>query len=239
VPIDPEALASSIAGLAEISAAGSGLEQALELVVQETNRIFAVDGAGLMLLTPDDVLRYVVASDARGRILEKLQEEVGEGPCLDAFDQDQPIAGADVIRDQRWPSLGRLAAQHGISSVLGVPVDLEKGPVGTLNVYSTEPHDWDDGEVEAIKAYARIVASVLRTAVEAHLQGQVAEQLQYALDHRVVIEQAKGVLMEREGVDQRAAFELLRQRARASRQRVIDLARRIVAGEPLAPATQR
>ncbi len=238
MPIDREALASSIAGLAELSAAGRGLEQALEQVVKEVDRIFAVDGAGLMLLSEGDVLRYVVASDTRGRFLETIQQEVGEGPCIDAFEQDEPTVAPDVIRDQRWPSIGVLAGQHGIRSVLGVPVDLENGTVGTLNVYSIDRHEWDQGEIEAIQAYARIVASVLRTAAEAHLQGKLAEQLKYALDHRVIIEQAKGVLMEREGLDQRAAFELLRQRARASRERVIDLARRIVAGEPLEPASQ-
>ncbi|HZC99011.1 MAG TPA: GAF and ANTAR domain-containing protein [Actinomycetes bacterium] len=238
MPIDPEALTSSIAGLAELSAAGEGLGRALELVVEETNRMFAVDGAGLMLLAQGDVLRYVAASDDRGRLLEKIHVEVGEGPCMDAFDDDRPAVAADVARDQRWPSFGRLAGQHDIAGVLGVPVGLESGPVGTLNVYSTESHDWDEGEIEAMQAYARVVASVLRTAVDAHLQGKVAEQLKYALDHRVVIEQAKGVLMEREGLDQGAAFELLRHRARARRERVVDVARRIVAGEPLESAPQ-
>jgi GAF domain-containing protein len=238
VPIDPETLASSITGLAELNPAGKGLEQALELVVDETNRIFGVDGAGLMLLTQGDVLRYVVASDARGRFLETIQEEVGEGPCLDAFDQSETTAAADVTTDPRWPSCGLLAGQHGIRAVLGVPVDMQSGPIGTLNVYSIERHEWDGGEIEAIQAYSRILASVLRMAVDSHLQGRVAEQLQYALDHRVVIEQAKGVLMEREGLDQRAAFELLRKRARASRQRVVDLAKRVVAGEPIEPASQ-
>jgi AmiR/NasT family two-component response regulator len=77
------------------------------------------------------------------------------------------------------------------------------------------------------------VASVLRMAAEAHLQGKITEQLQYALDHRVIVEQAKGMIMERERVDQRAAFELLRQNARSNRERVIDVARRVVSGEPL------
>lgn len=233
MPIDPEALNSSIAGLAELSAAGKGLEPALEQVIGETARMFAVDGAGLMLLTQGDVLRYVVASDEGGRVLETIQQQVGEGPCLDAFEREEPVVAADVGHDPRWPSFGRVVKGHRLVGVLGVPVELESGTVGTLNVYSREPHDWDDGEVEAIQAFGRIVASVLRTAVSAHLRGQLAEQLQYALDHRVVIEQAKGMLMEREGLDQHEAFELLRQQARSNRERVIALARRVVAGEPL------
>jgi GAF domain-containing protein len=233
VPIDPDALASSIISLAELSPVKGGLEQALEAVVKETDRMVAVDGAGLMLLTPDDVLRYAAASDQRGRVLEKIQEQVGEGPCVEAFERGEPTVSADVTRDGRWPSFGRLAGQHELIGVLGVPVGLESGAVGTLNVYSTKPHQWEDTEVDAVLAYSRILASVLRIAVDAHLQGRLSEQLQYALDHRVVVEQAKGMLMERQGMDERAAFELLRQTARSGRERVIDVARRIVAGESL------
>ncbi len=235
MPIDSDALASSITGLAQLSPDGGGLEQALEQVVEETDRVLAVDGAGLMLLTEDDVLRYAAASDERGRLLETIQEQVGEGPCVDAYDRGESAVAADVTSDPRWPSFARLARQHRLVGVLGVPVELERGTVGTLNVYSTERHEWDDGEIEAIQAYARIVASVLRMAVDAHMQGRVAEQLQYALDHRVIVEQAKGVLMERQGVDQRAAFELLRKTARSNRERVIDVARRVVSGAPLEP----
>jgi GAF domain-containing protein len=233
VPINPDALAASIGGLTQLTAADrGGLERALEHVVSETNRIFAVDGAGLLLLSEGDVLRYVAASSERGRIIETLQEQVDEGPCVDAFEQGEPVVAADVARDPRWPSFGPMAGRQGVHGLLGVPVVLET-PVGTLNVYSTTPHAWDDGEIEAIQAFSRIVASVLRSAVEAHVQGQVTEQLQYALDRRVVIEQAKGILMEREGLTPAAAFERIRSQARSNRERVVDVARRLVAGKPL------
>jgi GAF domain-containing protein len=234
LPINPDALAASISGLTQLTADGDrgGLERALEHVVSETNRIFAVDGAGLLLLGEGDVLRYAAASSERGRIIETLQERVYEGPCVDAFERGDTVAATDVATDPRWPAFGPMAGEQRVHGLLGVPVVLE-GPVGTLNVYSTTPHEWDDGEVEAIQAYARIVASVLRSAVEAHIQGKVTEQLQYALDRRVVIEQAKGILMEREGLDPGAAFERIRGQARSNRERVIDVARRLVAGKPL------
>ena len=235
VPINPDALASSITGLAQLTAVDrGGLEHALEHVVNETSRIFAVDGAGLLLVAEGDVLRYVAASSERGRIVETLQEQVDEGPCVDAFEQGEPIMSADVAIDPRWPSFGPLAGREGVHGILGVPVVLE-GAVGTLNVYSSGRHDWDDGEVEAIQAYARIVASVLRGATEAHLRNKVTEQLRYALDRRVVIEQAKGILMEREGLAPEAAFERIRRHARSNRERVIDVARRLVDGKPLDP----
>jgi AmiR/NasT family two-component response regulator len=84
--------------------------------------------------------------------------------------------------------------------------------------------------VSGIQAYSRVIGSLLRSAVQAHLKGRAATQLQQALDHRSLIEQAKGVLMERRGLDQQAAFELLRSQARSTRRRLHDLARQVVEG---------
>ena len=153
-------------------------------------------------------------------MLEALQEQFGEGPCVDAFLEDEPVLGEDVAADPRWPSVGPLAVGHGVRAVLGVPIDLREGPVGTLNVYATQPHRWDHADVAAIQAYTRVIASLLRSATRAHVSGKAASQLQHALDHRSLIEQAKGMLMERRGLDQQAAFELLRSRARSTRRRL-------------------
>jgi GAF domain-containing protein len=227
--IDRDALARSVARLEGVDPLDTGLDAALELAVAETDDLFDVDGAGLMLLSADGVLRYVAASDEPGRMLEALQEQFGEGPCVDAFLEDAPVLGGDLGADQRWPSVGPLAAGHGVHAVLGVPIDLREGPVGTLNVYAAKPHRWDGGDVAAIQAYARVIASLLRSAVQAHVSGKAATQLQRALDHRSLIEQAKGVLMERSGLDQQAAFELLRTKARSTRRRLDEVAREVVA----------
>jgi GAF domain-containing protein len=226
--INPDALARSVARLEGVDPVDTGLDAALELAVAETDELFGVDGAGLMLADGDGVLRYVVASDEPGRMLEAVQEQVGEGPCVDAFLEDAPVLAGELAADPRWPSAGPLAAGHGVRAVLGVPIDLREGPVGTLNVYAAHPRRWDGSEVAAIQAYTRVIASLLRTAVQAHVSGRAATQLQHALDHRSLIEQAKGVLMERRGLDQQAAFELLRSRARSTRRRLDDVARETV-----------
>ena len=196
----------------------------------ETDGLFGVDGAGLMLIDADGVLRSTAASDRPGGMLESLQEQFGEGPCVDAFLKDGPVLAEDLAADPRWPSVGPLAAGHGVRAVLGVPIDLRDGPMGTLNVYAAHPRGWDDSEVAAIQAYTRVIASLLRSAVQAHVSGRAATQLQRALDSRSLIEQAKGVLMERRGLDQQAAFELLRSRARSTRRRLQDVARETVGG---------
>jgi GAF domain-containing protein len=235
VSIDPSALASSIERLQDGGLDHNGLAASLQRVVDETQQLFRVDGAGLMLLAEGDHLRYVAASDERGRILEKIHEQVGEGPCLAAFDADKPRATGDARTDQRWPAFGRLTSEHGIRAVLGVPVDLNGGPIGTLNVYSVQPHEWDPSEQEAILAYARVAGAMLAAAVHAEAKDAAVAQLQRALDQRVVIEQAKGMLMERHGIDAPTAFEMLRRRARSRRERVTDLASGVVEGAPLPP----
>jgi GAF domain-containing protein len=230
MPIDPDALTKSVARLEGVDPADTGLDAALELAVAETDELFEVDGAGLMLIDADGVLRSTTASDRPGGMLESLQEQFGEGPCVDAFLKDGPVLADDLAADPRWPSVGPLAAGHSVRAVLGVPIDLRDGPMGTLNVYAAHPRGWDDSEVAAIQAYTRVIASLLRSAVQAHVSGRAATQLQRALDSRSLIEQAKGVLMERRGLDQQAAFELLRSRARSTRRRLQDIARETVGG---------
>jgi GAF domain-containing protein len=230
MPIDPDALTKSVARLEGVDPVDTGLDAALELAVAETDGLFGVDGAGLMLIDADGVLCSTAASDRPGGMLESLQEQFGEGPCVDAFLKDGPVLAEDLAADPRWPSVGPLAAGHGVRAVLGVPIDLRDGPMGTLNVYAAHPRGWDDSEVAAIQAYTRVIASLLRSAVQAHVSGRAASQLQRALDSRSLIEQAKGVLMERRGLDQQAAFELLRSRARSTRRRLQDVARETVGG---------
>jgi GAF domain-containing protein len=233
MPIDLDALAESVARLEGVDLVSAGLDDALELAAKEADDLFPVDGTGIMLLAEGGVLRYVAASDEPGQMLETLHEHTGEGPCIDAFLDDRPVTAPDLKADPRWPSMGPLAADHGIRAVLGVPIDLREGPVGTLNVYATEPHAFDEDDRTAIQAYSRVIASLLRAAVRAHITGRSAAQLQHALDHRVLIEQAKGVLMERRKLDEKAAFELLRGHARSARMRLDEVARQVVRGERL------
>jgi GAF domain-containing protein len=233
VPIEPGALAQSIARLEDLDPVRTGLDATLQEAVEVVDGLFGVDGAGILLLAPDDVLRYAASSDETGHMLELLQEQTGEGPCIDAFMLTDLIRCTDTGADPRYPVLGPLAVRHGIGAVLGVPIELKGGPIGTLNTYCSSPHDWDESEINAIQAFTRVVGVLLRSAAAAHLAGERAEQLQYALDNRVVIEQAKGVLMERGGLDPSSAFELLRSAARSNRLKVGEIARRVVDGDPL------
>jgi ANTAR domain len=93
-----------------------------------------------------------------------------------------------------------------------VPVEVDGSAIGTLDIYSNLPWDWDDSEIAALQTYAGLTASLLTAAVTAQVKGRLADQLQAALEQRWLIEQAKGMVMGREGLDAQAAFERLRGR---------------------------
>jgi hypothetical protein len=116
----------------------------------------------------------------------------------------------------QWGALGRVLAGEGIAAALSVPVELDGSPIGTLDIYSSMPWDWDDSEIAAAQAYAGVVASLFAAAVTAQAKSRLADQLRAALEHRWLIEQAKEMLMGRERLDAQAAFERLPRTARSS-----------------------
>jgi GAF domain-containing protein len=124
-------------------------------------------------------------------------------------------------------------ANSDVLAAVSVPVELEGGPIGTLDIYSAKPREWDNSEVSALQAYAGIVASLLGAAVAAQATGRLAEQLQAALEHRGLIERAKGILMARDDIDAATAFERLRSAARSSRRPLAEVVREVIAGKSL------
>lgn len=228
--IDPAALDRSLAALRERATEGE-LMPALTRVMTATRQLFGATGAGIMLIDDSSVLAAVAATDEPGRRLEVLQEQDGHGPCVDALTFDRTVTASDMAGDTRWPGLDELP-DAGVRSVLGVPLHTDGLPVGSLNVYRDRPHHWSDGEVAALTAYASIIEGLLQTALHARRRERLAEQLQHALDNRVVIERSVGVVMARENVNAVGAFNQLRRRARSSRRPVADVAAELLAGIP-------
>jgi GAF domain-containing protein len=225
--VDPAALARSLETFERFDP-GTRLEDALHQLVEGAQAVFDVTGAGLMFVDEDESLHYVAASDGPGRVLESLQEQVGEGPCVDALVYDRPVTTDDVHADERWPALAPLIAEHPVRAVLGVPVEVVGTAVGSLDVYRDHPFRWDDSDVAALEAYAGLVDGIVATGLRARQQDRLVGQLQHALDHRVVVERAVGFLMAREQTDAVAAFNHLRARARRERTKVAITAARLL-----------
>jgi anti-anti-sigma factor len=230
--MDPDRLRSSLAELRTDLPDYSELDAALGRVTEATRHLFNADGAGIMLIDDERALEYVQPSDEGGRRLESAQRELGHGPCVDCLLLDHPVRSADVMSDPRWPGLGTLLAGADVRAVLGVPVRMAGGSVGSLNVYRSTVEEWSDAETAAIGAYAAVIEDLLGAALLAHSNEQLARQLQRALDSRVLIERAIGYQMAIDGVDPVTAFDSLRRRARAQRRKLVELAAEVIDPEP-------
>lgn len=226
--IDPAALDRTLRHLRETDTRKITVEAALQQVVDATQRLFSVTGAGLMFIDEHEVMRYVASSDEPGRILEKAQEQMGVGPCVDALVHDLDIRTFDIATDERYEPIAPLVLPHGVRAVLGVPVHLDGTAIGSLNVYRDEPHQWSDDDIAALQSFCELIEAIIGGAVLAHRSSAVVHQLEYALQNRVTIERAVGVIMGRHGVDAVTAFNLLRDEARAARRKVADIADEIL-----------
>jgi GAF domain-containing protein len=214
--------------LADLRSSPVTVEEALERVVASADALFGVDGTALMLVDRDQALRNLAVSDARAGLLEELQAEHSEGPCLDAFEDKQPVAADDLASDDRWPEFAPAAAGGGLLAVLASPIPYSDHAVGVVAVFAGDPHPWTEAEREAIVAFSELVALLILNAMEATERGKLAGELQLALSSRVVIEQAKGVLVGRHGLTTRQAFDRLRRQARDQRRPLSEVARAVV-----------
>src|SRR5205814_4588825 len=106
------------------------IENALAAVIQSSHEVFGLAGTGVMIFDELDVLRYVAASDERARVLEKAQEQTGEGPCVDAAVYARVVESVDVSADERWPELARKLHGQRVRAVLGVPIRVHARTVG-------------------------------------------------------------------------------------------------------------
>jgi GAF domain-containing protein len=220
--IDAAALAESLRRLTLSREDNGSVVTALEAVLDACVDLFHVGCAGLLVADEQDMLRYVAATDGPGRLLEQTEAAAGEGPCTQAFVEARVVTTRDVTDDpeRRWPNLARTMSTQPVRAVLGTPVRIGGVPVGTLDVYRDHPHDWDPSEVAALARYAEVIATTLTAALQAHTAGELARQLQYALDYRVVIERAVGFLMAKESTDPVSAFNALRSAARSRRTKI-------------------
>jgi putative methionine-R-sulfoxide reductase with GAF domain len=229
MPIDPGLLAKSIATLTDLDPE-LDLATTLEQAVVAAKQLFAVDAAGIMLADADGRLRWASASDPLAQTLEDNQETFAAGPCLQAFASGRPAVICDATLEPHWGEITLAFVELQIRSGLSVPVELGGGPIGTLDVYAAAPGGWDATEVSALQAYAGLVATLLGTAAKAERSGRLATQLQVALDSRVLIEQVKSALVDRERLDGQQAFIDLRRAARSSRRKPSEMAGGKVAG---------
>jgi GAF domain-containing protein len=205
-----------------------GLLPALTDVTAAMPSLFDVDGAGVLLLDEGQVLRYFAATDSSAHFLEAVQESTGQGPCVQSLVEDEMVETDDILVDERWPDLGRLLVDNGVRAILGAPIRLAGASIGSLNVYKSVAHAWDDSDRRALVSFNRVVENLVTAAVVADRNEGIVQQLREALQARVAIERAVGIVMAVEGVDATVAFERLRRNARSCRKPIREVAAEVV-----------
>jgi transcriptional regulator with GAF, ATPase, and Fis domain len=196
-------------------------------------QVLAVSAAGVLLSDQRGALRVVAASTEQTRLLELMQSQTDQGPCPECFHTGRPVAVADLstaAAARRWPRFVAEAGQIGFASVHALPMRLRSEVIGALNLFGTRPGALDEDTTRLAQALADVATIGLLQARAIRQRDVLAEQLQTALNSRVVIEQAKGVIAERHRVDVDQSFTLLRSTARTSNRRLSELARAVVDG---------
>jgi GAF domain-containing protein len=201
-------------------------------LAEDATRLLDVASTGILLADPRHVLHVVAASSEATRALEIYQLQREQGPCLDSFHSGVPVSVPDLRAEAvRWPLFAEAAAEAGFASVHAVPLRLRDTVLGTMGLFGAQVGALDDDDLELSQALAYVAAVAIvqdRAAADSAL---VNEQLQTALNSRVVLEQAKGVLAQRGGLDMDRSFAVLRRYARDHNLRLTDVARAVVGRE--------
>ena len=224
-------LARTLVELADTLVADFDVVELLTRLADRCVDVLDVDAAGLMLVGPDGDLRVMASSSEAMRVLELFELQAQEGPCLDCFRTGQPVVNQDLASaDGRWPWFAAEALGAGFHSVHALPMRLRGAIIGALNLFHREPGEMRENDVDAAQALAD-VATIAILQHRAALEAQVLnDQLNHALNSRIVIEQAKGMVAERLGVDMQQAFSTLRRYARNHNARLADVAQNVIAG---------
>ena len=201
----------------------------LESLTRHTAEVSDTASAGLLLTDPHGQLQYMASSSTSVKLLELFQLQYQEGPCLDCFRTGTAVVNSNLHQaGERWPLFAPRAVEAGFQSVHAFPLRHRQKVIGALNLFSTDVGDLKPTDVRIIQCLADIATIGLlqeRTIRSAEI---LTEQLQSALNSRITIEQAKGVLARTHGVGVDAAFDLMRGYARSNNLRLSDVARAVV-----------
>jgi GAF domain-containing protein len=203
--------------------------------------ILDVDAAGIMLAAAaDGQLRVMASSSEAMRVLELFEVQAHEGPCLDSHRTGLPIVNQDLASaNGRWPEFAPEALAAGFRSVHALPMRLRGTVIGALNLFRTGPGEMSPADVDLAQAFAD-VATIAILQHRAALDAQVIhDQLTHALNSRIVIEQAKGMVAERLDLDMVQSFAVLRGHARNHNLRLVDVAEAVIGGRLAASALDR
>jgi GAF domain-containing protein len=227
--VSRERLAEVFVEMADTLVDDFDLVEFLQMVTARTAELMEVAAVGLLLADHHGELQFMAASDEATRLLELFQLQIHEGPCLEAFRTAAPVVNADLRRAcDQWPLFAPQASDLGFRSVHAIPLRLRGQVIGALNLFGADVGRLDAEDVRIVQALADVATIGLLQERAIHRGEVLTEQLQGALNSRVVIEQAKGLLAGIHGIDLDQAFTQLRGYARSHNRRLVDLAHAVI-----------
>jgi GAF domain-containing protein len=225
---DPEEFLGALAQFAHRLLTPYDIDETLDDLARSVTRELDLTGTAVNL-SRDGRLEYATALPPELQALEQVQMDTQSGPCVDAFRSGSAVVVEDLGQeDARWPAYRTEAARRGVAAVAGIPMLFPDRPVGAVGLYSRAPRAWTEGDVTAATVLADMATAYLVNASKIAQKEQVTEQLQRALDSRLVIEQAKGVVANSHGIGVQQAFDLIQRYARGHHTSVRAVAEAVV-----------
>ncbi len=224
-------LARAVVGLADTMVADFDLIELAQQLIETAMALLPIDAAAIVLADVNDDLQVLASNTEQASLLELFHIQQDNGPCMVAYRSGQAVSVDDLrIGGRRWPQFASRAVEFGFLSVYALPMRLRADRVGALNLLRSATGPLGDADLHIAQALADMATIGIlhqRTATRLDLLNR---QLQTALNIRTVIEQAKGVLAARRGIDVHRAFKLLRAHARSTETRLVDVARAVIEG---------
>jgi transcriptional regulator with GAF, ATPase, and Fis domain len=217
--------------LADSLVAGYDVIDLLQTLVDRTTELFDAAAAGIILGPDAEHLDVIASTSENSRIVGLMQLRAGEGPCVEAVTSGDVVSVVDEAEmHDRWPVFADAATGSGFASVHAIPLRLRGQVIGSLNLFRDREGALNEADAIAAQALADVATISVLQERTIHDSSVVRDQLQRALDTRVVIEQAKGVLAYTHDVDMDAAFRLIRQQARSTQSPMSEVAAGVVDG---------
>lgn len=224
-------LVRAFVDLADTVVPGFDVVEFLGFLCERCVEAVGLDAAGAALADDRGELALVGGSSAPIRALELFEVQCGHGPCEEAYGTGQLVLAEDLDKaESRWPEFVPMARRQGFHSTVAFPLRLRTQRLGALNVLGLELGSPDEADLRSLQALADVASiGILHERAVREVRG-LARQLEHALDRRIVIEQAKGVVGAELGIDMVAAFERMRRFARQRNRRLRDVAQELLDG---------
>jgi len=232
MPLTREAkFARTLVELADTLVTGFDVVELLTTLADRCVDVLGVGAAGIMLVAPDGDLRVLASSSEAMHLLELFELQAKQGPCLDCYRTGMAVVNQDLaVVNGRWPQFASEALEAGFHSVHALPMRLRGTVIGALNLFHGEVGEMRQADVDWAQSFADVATIAILQHQAAHEAQVLNEQLQHALNSRIVIEQAKGVLSARLDLSMEQAFSTLRTYSRNHNRPLGEVAQAAIAG---------